>query len=626
MCGILGFIGTATPRSRFERCLELLRHRGPDGDGIWEDRDHDVLLGHRRLAIIDLTLNAAQPMVDVLGRWIIVFNGEIYNFQELRAELESQGSTFRSTGDTEVLLEAYKVWGERFLARLNGMFALAIYDKGTVGKPPTLLLARDRTGKKPLYYVRNERSLRFASELKALDHHADLDLPSLNHYLALGYYPRELSFQKGVQKLLPGQAAIFEPLTGRWRDWTWWTLPTACAARDVDPEALTSKMASLLTDSVRLRLISDVPVGIFLSGGLDSSLVTAAAARSSSQPVKTFTIRVPSTGYDESPYARLVATHFRTEHTELVADAASLGVLDEMADFLDEPLADSSVIPMFLVSRLTRRQVTVALGGDGGDELFGGYSHVLRAVRASRLLGWVPSCVWQGLARKAEQLPIGIKGRNLILSYQEGPKQERAWGTAFFDVTARKAILTADAIAELGVGLDLPERWKSVVLSGEDDAVQAIGRLDFKDVLPDDFLVKIDRCSMMHALEVRAPFLDPRLIDFAFREVPSVWKCDGRQTRRIERRLAEQWLPAELNLERKQGFSVPLGQWLRQAGEDSIWDRLDGLPCQIDQLAVSELIKGHLSGRENGSRLFALMMLASCCRQQAKRASSLQST
>ena len=615
MCGILGFLGTGIARESFEASLDRLRHRGPDGVGVWEHPGREVILGHRRLAIIDLSPTGAQPMEDSTGRWVIVFNGEIYNFQDLRPELEGLGSRFRGSSDTEVLLEAYKQWGENFLQRLNGMFAFAIYDKGTPQVPPSLFLARDRAGKKPLYYVHSGTSLRFASELKALGYDGGLDLRALNHYLGLGCYPGGLCFQEGVRKLLPGHAALFAPLSGEWKEWAWWSLPNSPLLLDADPEALTDEFATLLTDSVRLRLISDVPVGVFLSGGLDSSLVTAAAARVSSKPVKTFTIRVPSMGFDESPYARIVADHFGTEHHELVADAANISVLDDMAEFLDEPLADSSLIPTFLVSRLTRRQVTVALGGDGGDELFGGYPHLLRATRGMQSWGWVPALLWLSAAKLAEHLPVGLKGRNRVLSWREGPRMERAWGTPFFDRAARQTIFTLDAVAELGPSLAAPELEQGAILVSEEDPVRSICRLDFTSTLADDFLVKVDRASMMNSLEVRAPFLDQRLVEFAFCKVPSVWKCDGREPRRLERRLAQRWLPASLDIKRKQGFSVPLGDWFRELGFQAARSRLEGLPAFINRAVVDALVRGHMNGRENGSRLFALVMLAACCRR-----------
>ena len=624
MCGILGWIGTGATREAFEARLDQLRHRGPDGSGLWQDRPRDVLLGHRRLSIIDLSPTGAQPMVDASGRWVIVFNGEIYNFVELRAELEAEGVAFRGRSDTEVLLGAYQRWGEGCLARLNGMFAFAIYDSGSSDASPSLFLARDRVGKKPLYYVRQGTCLRFASELKALGHDSGLDLAALNHYLAYGCYPGELCFQQGVAKLPAGHAARFTLATGQWRQWAWWTLPERAAPSAGDPEALTEELAALLSDSVRRRLVADVPVGVFLSGGLDSSLVAAAAARVSNAPVKTFTIRVPAAGFDESPYARLVATHFGTDHHELTADRASLAVLDDMAAFLDEPLADSSLIPTFLVSRMTRQHVTVALGGDGGDELFAGYNHYRAAVRDSRRWGWLPRSLWMAAAAGAARLPVGLKGRNLLVSLREGPLFQRVWGTAFFDRAARGQLFAAEARTALGDDLLAPERCARALLSPTLDPIQALCRFDFSTTLVDDYMVKVDRASMMNSLEVRAPFLDANLIDFAFTKIPSVWKCDGRETRRIERRLARKWLPPALDIDRKQGFSVPLDAWFRQAGPEAVRERLADLPEAIDRKMVEAQIQGHMAGRANGARLFALVMLSACCRRLAKRNVSLR--
>jgi len=617
MCGILGWIGTGAPREAFEARLDRLRHRGPDGRGFWQDRARDVLLGHTRLSIIDLSPTGAQPMIDSSGRFAIVFNGEIYNFPELRSELEAAGARFRGRCDTEVLLEAYKRWGEDCLTRLNGMFAFAIYDSGGSDAPPSVFLARDRVGKKPLYAVHAGTSLRFASELKALGHDGALDLAALNHYLAYGCYPGELCFQQGVRKLPAGHAARFTLATGQWRQWAWWSLPDHAIPAAGDPEPLTEELAALLSESVRRRLVADVPVGVFLSGGLDSSLVTAAAARVSAAPVKTFTIRVPATGFDESSYARLVASHFGTDHHELTADRASLAVLDDMAAFFDEPLADSSLIPTFLVSRLTRQHVTVALGGDGGDELFAGYNHYRAALRDARRFAWVPRPLWRAAAAGAGGLPAGLKGRNLLVSLREGPICQRVWGTSFFDRTVRGRLLVPEARAALGDDFLAPERGSRALLCDGADPVRALCRFDFATTLVDDYMVKVDRASMMNSLEVRAPFLDGNLVEFAFGKVPSVWKCDGVETRRLERRLARKWLPPSLDIDRKQGFSVPLDAWFREAGAQAVRERLVGLPEMIDGKMVEALIRGEMAGRANGARLFALVVLAACCRRLA---------
>jgi len=557
-------------------------------------------------------------MVDAQGRFVITFNGEIYNYQELRMELENAGHRLVGRSDTEVLLHAYMLWGDACLARLNGMFAFAIYDAGTATSPPSLFLARDRAGKKPLYYSHSHGSLRFASELKALDQHGELDVHALNHYLALGYYPGERCVFQGIKKLLPGFAAKYDLNDVSLHTWKWWEIPAA-EDQDEDPDHLARQMGNLLEDSVRRRLVSDVPVGVFLSGGMDSSLVVAAAAHVSGKPVKTFTIRVPALGFDESSYARIVANRFGTEHHELVADSTSLSILDEMETYFDEPLGDSSVIPTYLVSRLTRGYVTVALGGDGGDELFGGYPHVKRALYFSSRCSWIPKQAWHLLGNLAARLPGGLKGRNRLQSWREGPLFERAWGTPFFDPSARQRILGLEVLDEIGEGLLAPELEMRKQLGRDKDPVYSICKTDFSTALVDDFLVKVDRASMMNALEIRAPFLDVRLVEFAFRRVPSALKCDGQRTRIIQRRLAQAWLPETLDLERKQGFSVPLGDWFRGAGTASILERLDGLPDIFDRPSVEDEIHQHMRGRENGSRIFALLMLAACSRRISAR-------
>lgn len=616
MCGILGWIGAQRPREEFTQSLQSLRHRGPDGQGTWTDSVNDVVLGHCRLAIIDLSPSGAQPMTDDTGRWVIVFNGEIYNFGELRRELEEMGMRFHGRSDTEVLLESYKRWGTDCLSRLNGMFAFAIYDKGDEVNPPKLFMARDRAGKKPFYYMHKGGELRFSSELKALGYAGSLDLHALNHYLAFGNYPGELCMLQGIRKLLPGHAAIFTPLDGNLRQWEWWTLPAPSPDSHVSQEALTDVLADLLCDAVRLRLISDVPVGVFLSGGLDSSLVTAAAARVSGTRVKTFTIRVPTAGFDESIYARTVASHFDTEHYELTADSATLPVLDEMGDRLDEPLADSSIIPTYLVSRLTRQHVTVALGGDGGDELFAGYPHVLKAVVNARKWPTLPKKLWRLAAKVAAHAPVGLKGRNHVMSWREGPPLARVFGTPYFDAYARWQVLSPEARSALANAFEAPERRQAESFKQLGDLVYALCHFDFATTLIDDYLVKVDRASMMNSLEVRSPFLDVRLVEFAFAKVPPLWKCDGRETRRLQRSLARRWLPSTLDINRKQGFSVPLGAWLREASAAAIWQRLDGLPAGIfDNDAIAKLIRGHHAGRENASRLFALIMLAMCSKR-----------
>ena len=358
MCGIVGIASNKPVAARdvLNRQCAVLHHRGPDDEGAWWSSDGQVGLAQRRLSIIDLSPAGHQPMRDASGGLCIVFNGEIYNFRDIRRELEARGHSFRSTSDTEVLLEAYREWGADCLGHLNGVFAFALYDLAA----RRLFLARDRVGEKPLFYRLEGHTLTFASELKALM--ADpafprrLDMESLDHYLAFGYVPGAMCLLQGVRKLPPAHALTFNVDSGQAQIRRYWQLPEPAATADANPAELLGEFERLLEDSVRRQLVADVPVGVLLSGGVDSSLVTAMAARVSSRPPKTFTISFPGHGaYDEAPYARLVANHFGTEHIELAAEPATVELLPMLARQYDEPIADSSMVPTFLVTRLVRR-------------------------------------------------------------------------------------------------------------------------------------------------------------------------------------------------------------------------------------------------------------------------------
>lgn len=549
-------------------------------------------------------------MVSHCGRYTIVFNGEIYNFLELRTELADLGVSFTSTGDTEVLLAAYKIWGEACLQRLNGMFALVIHDQGDNATPPSLFIARDRIGEKPFYYIHNAEGFSFSSEVKALDHSGRIDLNALNHYLSLGYVPGDLCLFEGVRKLPPAHCGRYNLQTGKLSIRRYWSLPTHAPDLSMDGPELAMHAGALIEDSVRLRLMADVPVGVLLSGGLDSSLVVAAAARVSSSAVETFTIALPGSSLDEAHHAQKVASYFGTRHHVLPLDKPSLNLLDGLAPFIDEPIADSSILPAWLVFGLARKQVTVALGGDGGDELFGGYSDYTTSLADARRWGWVPQPAMRAVAAAASFLPAGVRGRNRVASLREGPFQQLIWGRPYFDSRLRRRLLKPGTAAELGASLQAPEHFLLGLFNQGSDALDSMTRTHFGSILPDDFLVKVDRASMAHSLEVRAPFLDHRLIEFAFGRVPSHWKVQGGESRRLQRMLAKRWLPADLDITRKQGFSIPINEWLRNEGERGLMARMEGLPAVINMDEVRSLVRGQLAGRANGGRLFALMMLA----------------
>jgi asparagine synthase (glutamine-hydrolysing) len=619
MCGIAGLMfreGNILPEQLIQM-RDSLSHRGPDDAGIWINNNHTVGMAHRRLAIIDLSPAGHQPMADQMERLRIVFNGEIYNFMELRRELESHGWPFRTKTDTEVILYAYHQWGEECVARFNGMFAFAIWDSSA----QKLFMARDRIGKKPLYYYHNEHMFVFASECKAILsflHHYTLDSDALNCYFSFGYIPGEMCIFSGMHKMLPGHCLTYEPETDCMRTYPYWTLPLETHLRHksvLDEESLLDELQILLEDSVRLRMISDVPLGVFLSGGVDSSLVTAVASKVSSSPVKTFTIGFPGgKNYDETPYASLVAKHFGTDHHLLPVPAAvDIDMLHTVAGHLDEPLADPSILPTYQVSQLTRRHVTVALGGDGGDELFGGYMWYRNGLQAERIMKNVPRWFRTPVASLASFLPPGVKGRNYLISHANDLCHYMVNARSIFDLAARRLLFKDDVIETIGIeNMDRPEKYKqSLWLKGE-DSVLKMSVLDLKTFLPDDILFKVDRASMAFALEVRAPWLDYRIIEFAINKVLSFHKVCLTGTRWLQRKLADRLLPASLDLNRKQGFVMPVHEWMRGSWGDMTLEVLNKSQARewINADFVEALLRGQRRGYSNGVRLFACLMFA----------------
>jgi asparagine synthase (glutamine-hydrolysing) len=612
MCGIVGICGNS-PIQDDELLVSMrdtLRHRGPDDAGSWKSPDNAILLGHRRLSIIDLSPAGHQPMSDAWGRYTIVFNGEIYNFRELRDELASSGHSFRTQSDTEVILEAYRRWGERCLERLNGMFAFALYDADR----DILFAARDRAGEKPLFYWHYGNTLVFASELKALMQHPELprklDLEAMNFYLTYGYVPWDMCILQGVRKLPQGHALLFERQTNRMTTWGYWSLPKPQSIERLDTRDLVHELKELLTDAVRRQLVADVPVGILLSGGIDSSLITAIASQVSSKPVKTFTISFPGhAGYNEEPYARVVADHFGTDHTVLPAESASIALLSELARQYDEPLADSSMIPTYLVSSLIRQHATVAIGGDGGDELFGGYPHYSWLLRQDMARRYVPAWLRSRVSHCAEQyLPIGFRGRNYLMGVERGMQNSFSFVNQFFDHrTRRKLFLSLVALSP--DALVRPERFKAEMELPGKTVVQRATAADFMTYLADDLLVKVDRASMLVSLEVRAPFLDHRVIEFAFSKVHDSLRVNGGKRKILSRLLAQDFLPKTLDLTRKQGFTIPLPKWLEGEWGTYMKSILLDSEAWADRKIVTKLFAGQASGFANTQRLFALTML-----------------
>jgi len=608
MCGIVG-IASQTPiaqRAWLVAGRDAMIHRGPDDAGEWWSADGRVGLAHRRLSIIDLSSAGHQPMHDKSGDLSIVFNGEIYNYQELRVQLITKGHTFRSHSDTEVLLAAYREWGTECLSQLNGMFALALFD----ARQQTIFLARDRAGEKPLFYRQTSGELRFASELKALL--ADSTLPrriepeAMDCYLAAGYVAGERCILREFNKLRPAHAILFHLNNGACKVWRYWQPPQlGTSAGPVNEGALLNELENLLQDSVRRQMVAEVPVGILLSGGVDSSLVTAMAIRASSK-VKTFTIRFPGHAeHDETSHARLIARHFSTDHIELEGIPATADLVPLLARQFDEPVADSSMIPTYLVSQLVRQHCTVALGGDGGDELFGGYHKYSRMLWMQSRLRLIPRICRCAIAFAAERhLQIGVRGRNYLQGLGVDLQKNLPALAGPFDQATRRCLMgtqknwkaAAESIVQSRIGFN-------------SSLLQRATREDFYSYLPEDILVKVDRASMLNSLEVRAPFLDYRLIEFAFNRVPNYLKATIGKKKILLKHLARRVLPPEFDHQRKQGFAIPLKAWLKGgAFRNLFYEVLRDPQCSFDRQAVEGLLNGQEKGRNNGERLFTLVL------------------
>ena len=560
MCGIVGWLSRGEPLASglIETMRDTLAHRGPDGAGAWVGEGGRVALGHRRLAILDLTEGGYQPMAGSDGRHHLTYNGEIYNFAELKDELAALGHSFHTRSDSEVLLAAYARWGEDCVRHFDGMFAFAIWDSAT----RTLFAARDRAGEKPFFYHHSAGAFGFASELKALFANPALDrrlnLAALDQYLAYGYVPRGQCLVDGFAKLPAAHRLRYSLDTGALAIEPYWALPRWTGGTETPLDALADEFEPLLDRAVSRQLVADVPVGILLSGGLDSSLIAATAARHSSR-VTTFTIGFPdSARHDESPIARRLAGELGTNHVELMAEGDTVALLPELVAQFDEPLNDSSMIPMLLLSRLVRTRATVALGGDGGDELFGGYAPYEWLERVERARGYAPA------SHALQQLAGAMMPARL-------PRRKAAFRLLdHWDAAITNGRLNAPserrALAPALRGLpraDGPEAMRAALVEGRSDMRERAMACDFQAYMCDDILVKVDRASMLASLEVRAPLLDRSIIEFAFGRLSPDQRVGGGERKRLLRRVAKRRLPGWFDNARKQGFSIPLAQWLR---------------------------------------------------------------
>ena len=576
MCGICGKVNLNTAHhvqaAEVEAMRDTMLSRGPDAGGLHLDRHAG--LGHRRLSIIDLE-GSVQPMSNEDGTVWIVFNGEVYNFIELRKDLIARGHQFRTVGDTETIVHAYEEFGPDCVIRLRGMFAFAIWD----ARSDTLLLARDRIGVKPLYYTLNDQALIFGSELKALvadDHfraNRQIDTEAVHSYLSFLSVPDPACIYRGVRKLPAGHTLTMRNGTVSVR--RYWNV-TFQEKQGLAGEAWETQLLELMEEAVRIRLVADVPLGAFLSGGIDSSTVVALMARLMNRPVKTFSIGFSEKAFNEASDAKLVARHLGTDHTELILSPAEARfVIPQLVEHFDEPFADASAIPTYYVSKLARQQVTVALSGDGGDELFGGYPW--RQVRPwyQRHLSRLPRPVRSGIRRMTEVLPHGVRGTNYLRRIDIPYERYILDAMAVFDEADRNELYSPD-FAEAVKGVD-PYKHQLPNLSGSSDRgwEARMMEYDLKTYLPNDVLTKVDRMSMRASLEAREPLLDHQLVEFAAM-IPSRLKIRDGVGKHILKKVMAPYLPAEVLQKRKQGFSVPLGTWLRTDLREDIVDTLRG--------------------------------------------------
>jgi asparagine synthase (glutamine-hydrolysing) len=599
MCGIAGYAGWNRARERSEADLvamcDAIRHRGPDDAGYFVAPG--VALGMRRLSIIDLE-GGHQPIGNEDGRVQVVFNGEIYNYRELREPLLRAGHRFTTHSDTETLVHLYEERGDRLVDDLRGMFGFAIWDAAR----ERLLLARDRLGIKPIYYWETDGGIAFASELKSLmaleGFPARIDQAALGDYLSLGYVPEPGCIFEGVRKLPPGHTLSWK--AGRGAEVRRYWSAVRPENPGIDEGEAVTELRRLLSESVRYRLIADVPLGAFLSGGIDSSAVVAEMSRQMDRPVRTFSIGFPEPEFNEAPHAAAVASELGTDHTELVADPRVDELIEQVVLGFDEPFADSSAIPTFLVSRLARGSVKVVLSGDGGDELFGGYTRYRDYLARDVAL---PAPLRRLLGLAARRLPQNARGRNRLLEFARGPAGRYAGMVADPLRVDEGGVARPEVVAAAGEMDELLVRWFREV--GERDAIGRLTLVDLHSYLPGDILTKVDRTSMAASIEARVPLLDHKLVEFAA-TLPSRLKVRNGVGKWIFRRAVQGLVPPAVLAKRKQGFGVPLRLWFRR---ELRW-RIDALlrPDSViyeylDPVAVRRVVGEHLSGRRDHSPL-----------------------
>ncbi len=615
MCGIVGFIDKVETSKEqrsglLERMCSRIVHRGPDEQGVTLDEPR-AALGMRRLSIIDLK-TGQQPIYDCSGDLAIVFNGEIYNFQELKKGLEARGHRFKTNSDTETIVHLYEEVGPKCVEHLRGMFGFAIWDR----KTETLFLARDRVGKKPLFYTKTKNGdLVFGSELKSLLDHPgvgrEISHAALDAYLTFGYVPEEFCIFEEIRKLPPGHFLEFR--NGDVQVERYWDFPLAAEKSRASESEITGELQDLLAECVRIRMISEVPLGAFLSGGVDSSAVVGLMSRFSDKPVKTFSIGYREDTHDELKFARIAAKHFSTEHHEFVVTPEIVEEVDDLVWHLDEPFADMSALPTFAVAKMAREHVTVALCGDGGDELFAGYTRYVKHFKQNvhqTVPGFVRKNVFQ---RVAAGLPHGALGRNYLYNAGLDAADRYIDSLSHFGQLVRGQLYSADFRRKMngafGAGAGV---FREIAGSFEDDSLEQLLYLDSKTYLPSDIMTKVDRMTMAASLEARSPLLDHKLIEFVAR-IPAEMKMRGGETKYIFKQALRGVVPDEILYREKQGFGVPIAIWinekLRPRIRETLLEPRTAARGYFEPKYIELLLQEHATGRrDHAHRLWLLFV------------------
>ena len=618
MCGIAGKLyldpTRVMARQELAAMVGTLAHRGPDGEGIWIDKN--IGLAHRRLSIIDLRTVAAQPMSNEDGTVWVTFNGEIYNFHELRKDLESRGHVFRTNSDTEVIVHSYEEYGRDCLTHLRGMFAFAVWNTNT----RTLFIARDRVGKKPLvYYCDRERFL-FASEIKSLltdpAVRTEVNSVALDQFLAFGYVPAPLTSFTGIKKL--PAAHWLELRDGRIEIGRYWKLHYT-PKRKLSLQDAVAELQWRLAEAVKIRLVSDVPLGAFLSGGIDSSAVVAYMAQAMNRPVRTFCVGFEDAKFDERPFARMVAERFGTDHTELVVKAPVADILPRLIWHYDEPFGDSSAVPSYAISQLTRQYVTVVLNGDGGDESFAGYDRYV-VNRRARIGDTMPRWLWGSISACMGALPKGLRSlapfakiNRVSSALAQSPERRYAKWVGHFSPDQRYE-LYADGFRSTLRQSDPEALFDQVFADSDaDDWTDATLDADVSLYLTDDLLVKMDRATMAHSLEARSPLLDHLFMEFVA-SLPAEMKLQGTEKKRILKAALRGLLPDTILDRPKMGFGAPLSEWfrtdLRDMAHDVLLSPRAAQRGYFEPKVVAGLLDDHCSGKEDQSTfLWDLLVL-----------------